>query len=120
MRARSPCRARLGSFGGGLHFGDREPYGAQCETAHASGKRLSRAMRTVSLVMRCSRDEDTLKAVVLAGGLGTRLSGVTQLMPKSMVEIGGYPISWHRFTFLGEQLEEYVNRARSLGLGWLR
>ena len=36
-----------------------------------------------------------MKAVILAGGLGTRLSEETTLKPKPMVEIGGYPIIWH-------------------------
>ncbi len=36
-----------------------------------------------------------MKAVVLAGGLGTRLSEETTLRPKPMVEIGGRPILWH-------------------------
>jgi glucose-1-phosphate cytidylyltransferase len=36
-----------------------------------------------------------MKAVVLAGGLGTRLSEETHLKPKPMVEIGGRPILWH-------------------------
>lgn len=36
-----------------------------------------------------------MKAIILAGGLGTRISEETHLRPKPMVEIGGYPILWH-------------------------
>ena len=36
-----------------------------------------------------------MKAVILAGGFGTRLSEVTNVIPKPMVEIGGKPIIWH-------------------------
>lgn len=36
-----------------------------------------------------------MKAVILAGGLGTRISEETNLRPKPMVEIGGMPIIWH-------------------------
>ena len=36
-----------------------------------------------------------MKAVILAGGLGTRISEESHLKPKPMIEIGGRPILWH-------------------------
>ena len=41
-----------------------------------------------------------LKAVILAGGLGTRLSEETDVKPKPLVEIGGKPIIWHIMKYL--------------------
>jgi glucose-1-phosphate cytidylyltransferase len=42
-----------------------------------------------------------MKAVILAGGLGSRLSEETVLRPKPMVEIGGRPILWHIMNIFG-------------------
>jgi glucose-1-phosphate cytidylyltransferase len=42
-----------------------------------------------------SRKGDQVKAVILAGGFGTRLSEETHDTPKPMVQIGGQPILWH-------------------------
>jgi glucose-1-phosphate cytidylyltransferase len=36
-----------------------------------------------------------MKTVILAGGMGTRISEETDVRPKPMVEIGGRPILWH-------------------------
>ena len=41
-----------------------------------------------------------MKAVILAGGFGTRLSEETHLKPKPLVEIGGRPIIWHIMKYL--------------------
>jgi glucose-1-phosphate cytidylyltransferase len=44
-----------------------------------------------------------MKAVILAGGLGSRLAEETSVRPKPMVEIGGAPILWHLMKMLGAQ-----------------
>jgi len=44
-----------------------------------------------------------MKVVILAGGLGTRLSEETQVKPKPMAEIGEHPILWHIMKGYGEQ-----------------
>jgi glucose-1-phosphate cytidylyltransferase len=62
-----------------------------------------------------------MKAVIFAGGLGTRLSEETALRPKPMVEIGGKPILWHimkwyaahgitEFVVLGGYKVEYIKQ----------
>ena len=43
-----------------------------------------------------------VKAVLLAGGLGTRLREETEFKPKPMVEIGGKPVVWHIMKNLAE------------------
>jgi len=63
-----------------------------------------------------------MKVVILAGGLGTRLSEETHLKPKPMIEIGGKPVLWHIMKiysthgindfiiccgYLGYQIKEY-------------
>ncbi|MCP9848775.1 glucose-1-phosphate cytidylyltransferase [Cyanobium sp. Morenito 9A2] len=50
-----------------------------------------------------------MKAVILAGGLGTRISEETHLRPKPMLEIGGKPILWHILkTYSHHGIDEFV------------
>ncbi|MEA2397419.1 MAG: glucose-phosphate cytidylyltransferase [Thermoleophilaceae bacterium] len=50
-----------------------------------------------------------MKAVILAGGLGTRISEETTVRPKPMVEIGGRPILWHIMKlFSAHGVDEFV------------
>lgn len=50
-----------------------------------------------------------MKAVILAGGFGTRISEESYLKPKPMIEIGNHPILWHVMKILYEQgIDEFI------------
>ncbi|TRW92186.1 glucose-1-phosphate cytidylyltransferase [Candidatus Methylobacter oryzae] len=50
-----------------------------------------------------------MKAVILAGGLGTRISEETTVRPKPMVEIGGRPVLWHIMKIYSEHgINEFI------------
>jgi glucose-1-phosphate cytidylyltransferase len=50
-----------------------------------------------------------MKAVILAGGLGTRISEETTTRPKPMVEIGGRPVLWHVMkTYAAHGVDEFI------------
>ncbi len=50
-----------------------------------------------------------MKAVILAGGFGTRISEETYLKPKPMIEIGGMPILWHIMkTYSQHNITEFI------------
>src|ERR1700745_2611039 len=50
-----------------------------------------------------------MKAVILAGGFGTRISEESHLRPKPLIEIGGKPILWHIMkTFAAHGVREFV------------
>ena len=50
-----------------------------------------------------------MKAVLLAGGLGTRMREETEFRPKPMVEVGGRPVLWHIMKILGSHgFNDYV------------
>ena len=50
-----------------------------------------------------------MKAVILAGGLGTRISEETHLRPKPMIEIGGMPLLWHIMkTYSAHGINDFV------------
>jgi glucose-1-phosphate cytidylyltransferase len=50
-----------------------------------------------------------MKTIILAGGLGTRISEETAVIPKPMIEIGGRPLLWHIMSIYGAQgFDEFV------------
>ena len=60
----------------------------------------------------------TMKAVILAGGLGTRLSEETVLNPKPMAEIGGQPILWRIMKiYSAHGINDFLSRVQELLFG---
>lgn len=55
-----------------------------------------------------------MKVGILAGGFGSRLAEETEIRPKPMVEIGGYPILWH----IMQHYAHYGHRDFVIGLGY--
>ena len=55
-----------------------------------------------------------MKVGILAGGFGSRLAEETEIRPKPMVEIGGYPILWH----IMQHYAHYGFRDFVIGLGY--
>ena len=49
-----------------------------------------------------------MKVVILAGGLGTRISEESYLKPKPMIEIGGKPILWHIMIYSAHGADDFV------------
>lgn len=63
----------------------------------------------MDLYIRFVPQEGFLKAVILAGGLGTRMREETEFRPKPMVEIGGRPVLWHIMkNFAHQGITEFV------------
>jgi glucose-1-phosphate cytidylyltransferase len=58
---------------------------------------------SVEARIRWSKDKgNSMKAVLLAGGLGTRMREETEFRPKPMVEVGGRPVLWHIMKILSQ------------------
>src|SRR4051812_889473 len=85
----------------------RDLLGARCETPR--NVVIVRRREAPHPGARIRGRTSTLKTVILAGGMGTRLSEETTTRPKPMVEIGGRPILWHIMKiFANAGLDEFV------------
>ncbi len=57
-----------------------------------------------------------MKAVILCGGMGTRLRDVSELVPKPIVPIGSHPVVWHIMKYY-EQFGQEINDFGTVRLG---
>jgi NDP-sugar pyrophosphorylase family protein len=75
--------------------------------------------------------DELMPAVILAGGLATRLRPITETIPKSLVEVAGHPFLWHQLQllkrhgirrvvlavgYLGEQIQDRYGNGSQLGI----
>src|SRR3954447_16313167 len=94
-RPRSRCRGRRRS--------------SQCRRSGPTGACSPPPQRSHNERSSPFNNLDAVKAVILAGGLGSRLSEETTVPPKPMVEIGGKPILWHIMKiYAGHGIEDFV------------
>jgi len=81
--------------------------------------------------MNESTSNDLMPALILAGGLATRLRPLTEKIPKALIEVAGHPFLWHQIQllkrngirkiilsvgYLGEQIQELYGDGSTLGV----
>src|SRR2546425_6803566 len=81
--------------------------------------------------MNIGNSVDLMPAVILAGGLATRLRPLTENIPKALIDVGGRPFLWHQLQllkrhgirravlalgYLGESIQERFGNGSELGI----
>lgn len=76
--------------------------GNTCGICQVKAAQKKEEQRHLAYCLRVNKGEYAMKVVILAGGLGTRISEESHLKPKPMIEIGGRPILWHIMKYYSE------------------